>query len=444
MSVEQARAFLREHGVRNVLAQFVDIHGAPKTKSVPIAHLEDVITNGAGFAGFAAWGLGMEPQDPDFEAIGDLSTLCLLPWQPGYARIICSGHVQGRPWPYDTRNILQTQLKRLHDRGMDLNTGIEPEFMLLRRTEDGGVAPADPTDQLMKPCYDYRSLSRNREFLDRFVDAMEAVGIDVVQADHEDGNGQFEVNTMYADALESADRLVFIKMAVTEIAHELGMIGTFMPKPMTDRTGNGLHFHLSLCDERGTNLFEDTGDERGMDLSRMAYNFLGGLMHHAPALCALSAPTVNSYKRLVIGQSLSGAPWAPAYVSFGADNRSAMVRVPGGRLENRIADGAANPYLVTAAHIVAGMDGVERELDPGDPQQLNFYNEKPADMEAKGIPTLPQNLSDAVDALEADTLFAEQLGQDFIREYINLKRQEWVEYHRQVSHWELDQYLQYP
>ncbi len=263
-SVYEAKAFLHQHRVKFVLAQFVDIHGVAKTKSVPVSHFEDILDEGAGFAGFALWGFGMQPHDPDYMARGELPTLTLVPWQPGYARIVCTGHVNGQPYPYDTRWILNQQMKRLAERGWLLNTGMEPEFMLLSRNPDGTVGCADATDTLDKPCYDYKGLSRSRAFLERLVDSLQQVGIDVYQIDHEDANGQFEINFRYADAVTTADRIVLIRMAAGEIARELGTVCTFMPKPMSNRTGSGMHMHLSLSpvDGTGGNLFTDKADPR--------------------------------------------------------------------------------------------------------------------------------------------------------------------------------------
>ena len=436
--------FLKRHAVKYVLAQFVDIHGVAKTKSVPVAHAAEILSPGAGFAGFAVWGLGQQPHDPDYMAVGDPSTLSLVPWQPGYARVVCHGVVNGKPWPLDTRWILRRQRERLAERGWKFNAGLEPEFMLLAKRADGGWGPADSSDTLDKPCYDYKGLSRSRVFIERLVEALLAVGIDVYQVDHEDANGQFEINFTYADALTTADRLVFFRMAAGEIARELGIVCSFMPKPFSHRTGSGMHLHLSLSPLEGkTNLFEDPADPRKLSLSPLAYRFLGGLLDHAPALAALCAPTVNSYKRLVVGRSFSGATWAPAYISYGDNNRSSMVRAPQGRLEMRVIDSSANPYLATAAVIAAGLDGVDRGLDPGEPSNFNHYSTTPEEMVERGIRVLPQSLSEALDALEADSLFANQLGADFIREFVRLKRMEWVEYHRHVSDWETQRYLEF-
>ncbi len=435
--------FISENGIKYILAQFVDIHGVAKTKSVPAHCLMDVVEQGAGFAGFAVWGLGMEPHGPDFMARGDLDTLSIVPWQPGYARIVCDGYVNGKPYPYDSRVVLKKQLQQLEDRGWTLNSGLEPEFSLFQRTAEGGLAPVDDSDVLAKPCYDYKGLSRSREFLETLVESLQAVDFDVYQIDHEDANGQFEINYTYGNALESADRFTFVRMAAGEIANSLGMVCSFMPKPMSNRTGNGMHFHLSITDEDGKNLFHDAGDKSGMGLSKMAYHFIGGLLAHAKALCAIAAPTVNSYKRLVVGGSASGATWAPAYIAYGDNNRSAMVRVPYGRIEFRLPDSGCNPYLVHAALLAAGMDGIERELDPGEAQNINLYSLTAAEREAMGIDILPQNLNEALDALEADTLFTERLGKEVVSEFIKVKRAEWIEYSRHVSDWELKQYAEF-
>lgn len=435
--------FISDNKIKYILAQFVDIHGVAKTKSVPAHCLTDVVEKGAGFAGFAVWGLGMEPHGPDFLARGDLKTLSIVPWQPGYARIVCDGYVNGAPHPYDSRVVLKHQLKLLEDRGWTLNTGLEPEFSLFNRNPDGSLEPVDSSDVLAKPCYDYKGLSRSREFLETLVDALQQVDFDVYQIDHEDANGQFEINYTYGDALESADRFTFVRMAAGEIANDLGMVCSFMPKPSSDRTGNGMHFHLSITDKSGKNLFNDDSDVNGMGLSKMAYHFTAGILHHAKALCAIAAPTVNSYKRLVVGGSASGSTWAPAYIAYGDNNRSAMVRVPYGRLEFRLPDSGCNPYLVHAALIAAGLDGIERELEPGEPQNINLYALSETERKEKGIEILPQNLNEALDALEADTVLTERLGQEIVGEFIKVKRAEWIEYSRHVSDWELKHYAEF-
>ncbi|MGA2777329.1 MAG: type III glutamate--ammonia ligase [Steroidobacteraceae bacterium] len=443
MNRDQAKQFCAQHGIRYVLAQFVDIHGSAKAKAVPVEHLEMVLTDGAGFAGFALWGFGMGPEGPDYMAVGDLSTLQAIPWMPGYARLICNGTVKGKPYPYCSRVALQTQLGRLKERGLTMFTGIEPEFMLLARRADGSLGPADATDTLDKPCYDYKGLSRTRPVLDEMVDALRSAGIDVYQIDHEDANGQFEVNFTYAEALKSADNFTFVKMAASEIAQKHGMIATFMPKPFSNRAGSGAHFHVSLGSAAQKNAFHDPNDPSGMGLSTLAYQFLAGVLAHARAFSAVAAPTVNSYKRLVVGRSLSGATWAPAYIAYGDNNRTACVRVPHGRLEVRLPDSGCNPYLTTAAMIAAGLDGIDRKLDAGPPRNINLYELSPEQLEEQGIKLLPQNLLEAVDALEADPVIQAGLGPDLAREFIRLKRMEWTEYARHVSDWESKRYLEF-
>jgi glutamine synthetase len=443
MNTAAAREYLRKHDIKFVLAQFVDIHGAAKAKAVPVEHLNMVLTDGAGFAGFALWGFGMGPHGPDYMAVGDLDTLTIIPWMPGYARLVCNGVVRGKPYPFCSRVALKNQLEKLSARGMTLYTGIEPEFMLLSRDANGKLGPCDATDALDKPCYDYKGLSRASGFLDKMVTALREVGIDVYQIDHEDANGQFEVNFTYSEALKSADNFTFVKMAASEIARQCGMIASFMPKPFSNRTGSGAHFHISIGDANTKNLFHDASDKNGLALSPMAYHFLGGILAHARALTAICAPTVNSYKRLVVGRSLSGATWAPAYIAYGDNNRTACVRIPGGRLEFRLPDSGCNPYLATAALLAAGLDGVDRKLDPGKPNNSNLYEATAQQLADQNIRLLPQNLLEAITELERDEVVCGALGEGLSREFIELKRMEWTEYARHVSDWETNRYLEF-
>jgi glutamine synthetase len=443
MKPAEAEKWLKDNDIKYILAQFVDIHGSVKSKAVPASHLDDVLTVGAGFAGFAMWGFGMGPEGPDYMAVGDPSTLARMPWMPKFARIACDGHVNGQPYSYDSRVVLKRRLESLTKRGWTMYTGIEPEFMLLKRRPDGKLGPADDSDSLEKPCYDYKGLSRNAAFLDELVDSLLQAGLDVYQVDHEDANGQFEINYTYSDCLSSADNFIFCKMAASEIAKNHGMVCTFMPKPFANRTGSGAHFHISIGDGKTKNLFHDDSDKNGLGLSKLAYHFMGGILVHAHALAAIAAPTVNSYKRLVVGRALSGATWAPAYTAYGNNNRTSMVRIPYGRLELRLPDAGCNPYLVTAAIIAAGLDGVERELDPGAPNNDNLYEYSQADLEKHGIGLLPQSLKEAIDALETDHVVHEALGPELAKEFVTLKRMEWVEYSRHVSDWELDRYIEF-
>jgi glutamine synthetase len=443
MNREEARSWLERHQMRYVLAQFVDIHGSAKAKAVPVEHLDMVLDDGAGFAGFALWGMGMGPHGPDYMARGDLDSLAPMPWMPGFARLACDGYVKGAPYEFCSRVVLKRALAALAAEGLTLYTGIEPEFMLLKRGADGALAPADDTDTLDKPCYDYKGLARTAQCLDELTRALRAGGLDVYQIDHEDANGQFEVNFTYADALTTSDHLVYLKMALSEVARRHGLIATLMPKPFSNRTGTGAHFHISMGNAQVRNLFHDDADPRGMGLSTMGYQFLAGLLAHAPALAAVCAPTVNSYKRLVVGRSLSGATWAPAYIAYGDNNRTACVRIPYGRIEMRLPDGAMNPYLASAAILAAGLDGVRRKLDPGSPCNDNLYEMSVETLCEKGIALLPQTLGDAITAFERDDVVRGSFGPALAAEFIKLKRMEWVEYCRHVGEWETQRYLEF-
>jgi glutamine synthetase len=442
MTPVQAKKLFAKHGTRYVLAQFVDIHGAAKAKAVPIEHYDMITGDGAGFAGFAVWGLGMTPDGPDFMAVGDPKTLTPVPWMPGFARMACNGHVRGKPYAYCARVAAQRQLAVLAQRGYTMWTGIEPEFMLLRRAADGSLGLIDATDQLDKPCYDYKGLARASTILDELSRHMRAVGIDVYQIDHEDANGQFEINYTYADALTSADHYIFFKMAASEVARSHGAIATFMPKPFANRPGNGAHFHISLGTSKQRNAFYNKADKRGMGLSQLGYWFLGGLLKHARALAAVCAPSINSYKRLVVGRSLSGATWAPAFIAYGDNNRTACVRVPYGRIEFRLPDGAMNPYLATAAIAAAGLDGIDNKLDPGEPLNLNLYDLTLEQIRKRGIGLLPQSLHEALEAFDRDEVVKAGIGADLAAEFSRVKRMEWVEYSRHVTQWESQRYLE--
>jgi glutamine synthetase len=443
-----ARAIVSERNIEFLFAQFVDMHGKPSAKLVPAHHLDDLLTEGAGFAGFAAGDIGQGPNDPDMIAIPDPRSLTVLPWRPSVARFACDVTVEGEPWPYCPRTILRGALDRAAALGYELKLGAELEYFLLRRNPDGSIAPADPLDTLELPCYDMRALTRNLDFVSTVSQAVTGLGWDNYATDHEDANGQFEQNFAFADALTTCDRAVFFRYMVESLAQERGLIATFMPKPFAHLTGNGCHFHVSLWRD-GVNLFErdPAEDPRGLGLSELAYQFLGGLKAHAKAYIAVTAPTVNSYKRLAVGAPASGATWAPAYVSYGYNNRTQMLRIPGpGRIEDRTVDGSCNPYLAATAMLSAGLDGIERGLDPGDPNAANLYELTPQERADLGIETLPANLLDATREAEKCTVLRDALGKtrdgDYLDYFIEVKRREVQAAHEQITQWELDRYLQ--
>jgi glutamine synthetase len=446
-AADEVRRVVSEQGIQFLFAQFVDMHGKPSAKLVPAHHLDDLLSDGAGFAGFAAGDIGQGPDDPDMIAIPDPQSLTILPWKPNVARFACDVTVEGEAWPFCPRTILRNALARAKELGFEPKIGAELEYFLLRRTEDGGIAPADPLDTLDLPCYDMRALTRNLDFVSLVSQSVTSLGWDNYATDHEDANGQFEQNFQFDDALTTCDRAIFFRYMVESLAQERGLIATFMPKPFANLTGNGCHFHFSLWRD-GENLFECDPDDdpRGLGLSPLAYNFIGGLKAHAKAYIAVTAPTVNSYKRLVVGAPNSGATWAPAYISYGYNNRTQMLRIPeAGRIEDRTVDGSCNPYLAATAMLSAGLDGIERELDPGAPNSSNLYKLSPEERAAQGIELLPANLLDATRELEKDDVLRKGLGKtrdgDYVDYFIKVKRGEWQAAHEQITQWELDRYL---
>jgi glutamine synthetase len=446
-AADEVRRVVSEQGIQFLFAQFVDMHGKPSAKLVPAHHIDDLLTDGAGFAGFAAGDIGQGPHDPDMIAIPDPSSLTILPWKPNVARFACDVTVEGEAWPFCPRTILRNALARAKELGFEPRIGAELEYFLLRRTEDGGIAPADPLDTLDLPCYDMRALTRNLDFVSLVSQSVTSMGWDNYATDHEDANGQFEQNFQFADALTTCDRAIFFRYMVESLAQERGLLATFMPKPFANLTGNGCHFHFSLWRD-GENLFEcdPADDPRGLGLSPLAYNFIGGLKAHAKAYIAVTAPTVNSYKRLVVGAPNSGATWAPAYISYGYNNRTQMLRIPdAGRIEDRTVDGSCNPYLAATAMLAAGLDGIERELDAGKPNSANLYELSAEERAAEGIDLLPANLLDATRELEKDDVLRKALGKtrdgDYVDYFIKVKRGEWQAAHEQITQWELDRYL---
>src|SRR2546423_2713537 len=405
--LEEVRKIAKRRGVEFFFAQFVDMYGRPSAKLVPAGNYDDLVTDGAGFAGFAAGEIGQLPSDPDIAAIPDLDSLTLVPWQQNLARFACDFTVDGEPWPYCPRTILRNVVARAKELGYDFKLGLELEYFLVQRRADGSIEIADSQDTLEKPCYDMAGLTRRYDFLTTVSKYCNELGWGNYANDHEDANGQFEQNFMYDDALISCDRAIFFRYMVHTLAEQHGMVATFMPKPFTQLTGNGCHFHMSLWDGE-TNLFLDEDDPRGLGLSETAYHFVGGLKKHARAYSALTAPTVNSYKRLKLGSTTSGATWSPVWISYGYNNRTQMLRIPGpGRVEDRTIDGSCNPYLAATVILAAGVGGIENKLDPGEPNTGNLYTTSADELAASGVEMLPANLLDATRELERDDVLRE-------------------------------------
>lgn len=446
-SVTQLQQHLKERGVRYCIGAFVDIHGAPKGKVVPIDHLPQMAAGSERYTGYALDGLGQEPNDDEITSVPDLERLIQLPWEPKIAWIPADNAFKGAPYALSTRVALQRQLAAAAELGLGLHLGIECEVYLLRRAADGSLTVPHEYDKLSKPCYDVHGFARNFSWLDKVASGMNTLGWDLYSFDHEDGTGQFEFDFAYSDALTTCDRLTFFRFMAKHYAQEEGLVATMMPKPFADRAGTGAHFNMSLYDlPTGRNRFAcaPAEDPRGLGLTPLGYHFIGGILRHGRALCAAFAPTVNSYKRLVRRGAMNTFSWAPVFNSYGSNNRTNSVRVPagGGRCESRNADGAVNPYLAATLALAAGLEGVRDAVDPGDPNEDNLYEMSEAQRRARGIDFLPQTLHEAVGAFAADPLIERALGRELRDEFVRYKSQEWDSYHQTVTAWELERYCQ--
>lgn len=422
----------KELGIKYFLISYVDLFGALRAKLVPAAAIGGMQKAGAGFAGFATW-LDMTPADPDLFAVPDPESLIQLPWKPEVAWLASDLVMNDELVAQAPRNLLKTTMLGADSIGYQMKTGVECEYFL---TNADGTKISDAADNATKPCYDQSALMRRFEVIKEICDCMLALGWGPYQNDHEDANGQFEMNWNFGDALVTADRHVFFKYMVKAIAEKHGLRATFMPKPFIDLTGSGCHMHTSLW-SGDANVFEDEAGELG--LSDIGYNFIGGLIHSADALCAITNPTVNSYKRINAPRTVSGATWAPNTVTYTGNNRTHMIRIPdAGRLELRLPDGAANPYLMPAAVLSAGLDGVQNQRDPGKRLDINMYTDG---HKVRGAKKLPLNLLDALRALEKSSVLRNALGAPFIDGYVKLKTEEWNAYSRHLTQWERDNTL---
>jgi glutamine synthetase type III len=427
MSLDLAE-IAKEKGIKYFLISYTDLFGAQRAKLAPAAAIGGMQKAGAGFAGFATW-LDMTPADPDLFAKPDPASLIQLPWKPEVGWLAADLWMDGKPVDHGPRNVLKAQLARAADMGLQMKTGVECEFFLV--TPDGSRI-ADGADTQSKPCYDQQALMRRYDVITEMCDAMLELGWQPYQNDHEDANGQFEMNWLYDDALITADRQAFFKYMVKAVAEKHGLRATFMPKPFANLTGNGCHMHVSMW-KGATNVFEQGGVDG--NLSPVGLSFIGGVMHSADALAAILNPTVNSYKRINAPRTLSGATWSPSSVTWTGNNRTHMIRVPEpDRFELRLADGAANPYLMASAILAAGLDGIENQRDPGPRLDINMYTEGHT---VSGVKTLPLNLLDALRALDASAVLKAALG-PLVPAYLKLKFNEWNEFSRHLTQWERD------
>lgn len=424
----------KEKGIKYFLVSFVDLFGNLRAKLAPARAIKDMQKNGAGFAGFAAW-LDMTPAHPDLFGIPDPSSLIQLPWNPEVAWVACDLWMDGKEVEASPRVALKRQLARATKKGYRVKTGVECEYFLINQE---GTALADTADTQTKPCYDQQAVMRQYPLISEICDCMIELGWNPYQNDHEDANGQFEMNWDYDDALKTADRHVFFKYMTKTLAEQHGLRATFAPKPFLNLTGNGCHAHVSIWDKTGKkNLFLSKNDDLG--LSKLAYQFLGGIMKHAQSLCAVFNPTVNSYKRISAPRTTSGATWSPSSITYSGNNRTHMIRVPDdGRFELRLMDGAVNPYLLQAGIIAAGLDGIENKRDPGEPLHIDMYEEG---HKVKNAKLLPTNLLDALRLLEKNKVLQQGLGEELVGSFVKLKMQEWDQFTSHLSDWERNNVL---
>ncbi len=420
----------KARGINYFLISFVDLFGVMRAKLVPASAIKDMAKEGAGFGGFAAW-LDSTPAEPDIFAIPDPDSLIQLPWKPEVGWLASDVWIDGQELDQTPRNTLKRVMAAAESDGWHMRHGVECEFFLVNAD---GTEISDERDTQTKPCYDVAALMRRYDVIREICDAMQALGWGPYQNDHEDANGQFEMNWDYANALVTADRHAFFKYMVKSIAEKHGLRATFMPKPFANLTGNGCHAHVSIWNGGGAkakNLFADKKGELGV--SDLGYNFMGGLMAHGTALCAISNPTVNSYKRINAPETTSGATWSPNTLTYGGNNRTHMIRIPdAGRFELRLADGAANPYLYPAAVLAAGMDGMSRKLDPGKRLDIDMYAEG---HKVRGAKKLPLNLLDALRELDKSKVIKSALG-PAVDAFIKLKSQEWNSFTGHLTDWE--------
>ena len=418
-------------GVKYFMISYTDLFGGQRAKLVPAQAIAEMQRDGAGFAGFATW-LDLTPAHPDVFALPDPTSVIQLPWKKDVAWVAADCVMEGAPIAQAPRVVLKRLVAEAAEAGLRVKTGVEAEFFLV--TPDGR-AISDPADTAEKPCYDQQAVMRRYDIIAEICDAMLELGWKPYQNDHEDANGQFEMNWEFDDALATADKHSFFKFMVKSIAEKHGLRATFMPKPFQGLTGNGCHAHVSVWDLAGeANAFADK--TRPFGLSDQGRTFLGGIMRHASALAAITNPTVNSYKRINAPRTVSGATWAPNSVTWTGNNRTHMVRVPGpGRFELRLPDGAANPYLLQAIIIAAGLSGVRAQADPGPHSDIDMYRDGHT---IAGAPKLPLNLLDALRAYEEDEGLQQVLGTEFSAAYLKLKHQEWNTYCAQFTAWEHD------
>ena len=430
----------KQKKIKYFLISFVDLFGVLRSKLVPAHAIKEMQSAGAGFAGFAAW-LDMSPADTDMFGIPDPDSLIQLPWNKEVGWLASDLWMNGKPVEASPRVMLKKQIKILKEQNLTMKSGVECEYFLI--SQDGNSI-ADPRDTQSKPCYDQSALMRRYDLIKEICDCMIEMGWGPYQNDHEDANGQFEMNWDYSDCLITADRHTFFKYMVKTIAEKHGLRATFMPKPFENLTGNGCHAHVSVWQGK-KNKFLDKSDKLG--LSKMAYNFLGGVIKNASSLSAFFNPTINSYRRINAPPTKSGASWSPSSISYTGNNRTHMIRIPDpGRFELRLMDGSVNPYILQASVLAAGIYGLKNKVDPGKPLDCNMYEDF---KKYSNLPKLPDEIDESLIKLKNNKDMNEAFGIDVIESYIKLRNLEIKEFkskenfdkNQSVTKWEKDNTL---
>jgi glutamine synthetase len=444
--LESIERHLSEQGIRYCLGSYVDVHGSVKGKIVPIEALHRMIQGSELYTVGALDGMGdLGPEEDETSAHPDISSLTIMPWKRDFCWFASDLMWHGEPYPTCSRGVFKRQLAAARAKGWIFNLGIEPEFYVYRRV-DGHYVPLDPDDKLVMPGYGVKSSLRSMAFLDPMVRYMNELGWGVFSFDHEGGRGQFEFDFQYADGLTMADRFVFLRLMIGEVAHSIDAVASFMPKPFSDDFGSGAHFNMSLADAAsGENLFYSSQPRHGLHYSDLAFQFAAGVLRHAAAITAVTCPTPNSYKRLITRGLMADITWAPVYIAYGDNNRSCMIRLPKNRpvVENRAPDVATNPYLAAALTLAAGLEGIESELDPGKPVGDNLYAASDELLRERGIRLLPRTLLEALDAFECDPLVAVTFGPELKAAYLKQKRAEFSKFHNQVTDWEREELIDF-
>lgn len=446
-SPEAVRDRLRDQGVEFVFGAYVDVYGVPKSKCVPVDWLPQAAAGSERYTVGALEGMGeLGPNEDECCGMPDLAAVSVLPWDKRFAIAPADLVFEGAPYSHDSRHVLKRQLDRAAEMGYRAQAGIEPEVYVLREGEDGNVEPWISDDLLNRPTrgYDVESTIAADRFLLPMVSYMDELGWDVYSFDHEGGDGQYEFAFTHCDALEMADRMLIFRLMAKHVARELGGFVTFMPKPFDSSFGSGAHLNFSLVDSgTGENAFASDKGDGTVEYRPLALNFTAGVLEHYDAITALACSTVNSYKRLLPVGLMNEISWAPVFRAYGENNRTLMCRLPANRpcIELRTADSASNAYLVMAMMIAAGLDGIERELDPGAPVNSDTYKMSDDELAEAGVLRLPENLGAATEAFEASELAKRVMGEEFHRSFVEQKKKEWLEYNTVVGGWERDMYL---